>query len=272
MKSILCLPILAATCCFLGLNLLVADNQSPHFTNMTLKVKDISFSMCLIPAGSFMMGSPTNEVGRGSDEVQHRVTISKPFYLGKTEVTQDLFESIMGTNPATFKGPRRPVEDVSWNDAVSFCQKLSLLTGKSFRLPTESEWEYACRAGTSTVFPHGNDLDATMANFDGNFPYGKGPKGANREKILDVGCFRPNAWGLQDVVGNVWEWCSDWYGEYPPGDAIDPSGPSTGITRVLRGGGAPYQAVNCRPAFRNWNPPGYKINDLGFRLAATINP
>ena len=135
------------------------------------------------------------------------------------------------------------------------------------RLPTEAEWEYACRAGTQTVFHDGDSLDATMANFDGNYPYGSGRKGEYRDETVAVGSFKPNAWGLHDMHGNVWEWCADWYGEYPAGLAVDPSGPPSGEDRVLRGGSWGNLARYCRSAYRDGYDPGDRGGFLGFRLA-----
>jgi formylglycine-generating enzyme required for sulfatase activity len=208
-----------------------------------------------IPAGTFMMGSPATEDKRGDNETQHRVTISKPFYMGIHPVTQAQYQAIMGKNPANFQGNDLPVEQVNWNDAVEFCQKISQKAGRTFRLPTEAEWEYACRAGTTTPFYFGNTISTEQANYDGNYTYGNGVKGVHRQKTTSVGSFPANAWGLHDMHGNVWEWCADWYGDYPAEAAIDPQGVSNGPSRVLRGGSWNNNPQNCRSANRNRNDP-----------------
>ena len=220
-----------------------------------------------IPAGTFMMGSPNSEKGRHESEVQHEVTISKPFYLGICEVTQAKYEAVMGNNPSNFKGGVRPVEHVAWEDAAEFCRKASDLTGKRFRLPTEAEWEYACRAGTITPFNFGDDISPEQANYNGNFTYGWGEKGVYRKETLAVGSFPPNAWGLYDMHGNVLEWCSDWYGDYATEKQTDPQGAARGTCRVLRGGCWNYNPEICRSAYRLRYTPGFRGSSLGFRVA-----
>ncbi|HBK99620.1 MAG TPA: serine/threonine protein kinase, partial [Microcoleaceae bacterium UBA10368] len=161
-----------------------------------------------IPGGSFMMGSPSTETGRSNDEgPQHNVNIS-PFFMGKYEVTQKQYQAVMGNNPSNFKGAKHPVEQVTWDEAVEFCRKLTQKTGKSYRLPSEAEWEYACRARTTTPFYFGDTITPDLVNYNGNYPYGSAPKGLYREQTTDVGIFPPNAFGLYDMHGNVWEWCS----------------------------------------------------------------
>lgn len=231
----------------------------------TVTVNSVSFNVVWCPPGTFIMGSPTNEVDRDDDETQHRVTLTKGFWMMETEVTQELYEAVMGNNPSYFKEPKCPVETVSWYSAVEFSEKLTALTGKTFTLPTEAEWEYAARAGTTTVFYYGDSLDSSMANFDGNYPYGDGAKDVNRERTIDVKSFKPNAWGLYDMHGNVWEWCLDWYGEYS-GDATDPQGPAVGSGRVFRGGSWAYYGRGCRSASRYGYYPDFGISGLGFRL------
>jgi sulfatase modifying factor 1 len=226
----------------------------------------------LVPAGSFTMGSPPGEMNRDNDETQHRVTLTKPFYCGTYEVTQGQWEAVMGSNPSSFKnaGLDAPVEQVSWEDCQAFLAELCRTEGVpagTYRLLTEAEWEYACRAGTGTVFCYGDDLDSSMANFDGNYPYGGGRKDEYRRTTIRVGSFRPNGWGLYDMHGNVWEWCEDWYGEYAPGSLIDPSGLRSRDARVLRGGGWRGNSRYCRSADRDWYAPGSRGYFLGLRLA-----
>jgi formylglycine-generating enzyme required for sulfatase activity/tRNA A-37 threonylcarbamoyl transferase component Bud32 len=235
--------------------------------DFTETVNGVKLEMKAVPAGSFLMGSPASEVQRDDDEGQHRVTVSA-FAIGKHEITQAQWQAVMGNNnnPSNFKGANRPVENVSWNDAKEFCQKLSQLTGKAYRLPTEAEWEYAARAGTTTPFAFGSSLSSTQANFDGNYPYGGAAKGVYRAQTTEVGSFAANAFGLFDMHGNVWEWCQDWYGPYGTGAQNNPTGPTTGEYRVLRGGSWYSNSWNCRAAYRKWNAPGDRNYDIGFRV------
>jgi formylglycine-generating enzyme required for sulfatase activity len=240
-----------------------------------------------INGGTFTMGSPANEPEREDDEVQHQVTV-RAFYMGKYEVTQKEYEEVMGTNPSDFKGPNLPVENVSWFDAVEYCNKRSQKEGltpayaisgagdnravtwnrnaNGYRLPTEAEWEYACRAGTTTPFSTGNNITTDQANYDGNYPYNNNAKGTFREKTTPVGSFAPNPWGLYDMHGNVWEWCWDWYGDYSSGAQTNPVGAASGSARVVRGGGWCYVAFGARSAFRNYSYPFERYYDYGFRL------
>jgi len=213
-----------------------------------------------IPAGSFLMGSPETEKDRCLNEGPvHGVTISQPFYMGVHEVTQEQYEKVIGSNPSKFKGPKHPVENVLWDDAQTFCKKLSEMDrNMTYRLPTEAEWEYACRAGTTTAFYWGNLLDEKFVWC------GKGSGG----KSQDVGLLQPNAWGLYDMSGNVWEWCSDWYGAYPTGDQIDPKGAATSLRRVLRGGCWYVDPKHCRSAVHDSHIPGNRSSGIGFRVVA----
>ena len=231
----------------------------------------IGMKLVLITKGTFMMGSPESEEGRKENETQHEVTISKDYYLGVTEVTQGQYERVMGTNPSYFQkrvirksdSSMYPVEGVSWEDAVEFCKKLSDLpeekkTGRVYRLPTEAEWEYACRAGSKTAFSFGESSKSL-----GDYAwFGENSNG----QTYPVGEKKAGSWGLYDMHGNVWEWCSDRYGEYPKGEVSDPSGPKEGSSRVLRGGGFSLEAAVCRSAFRISAPSIRGYND-GFRVA-----
>jgi formylglycine-generating enzyme required for sulfatase activity len=209
--------------------------------------------MVAISGGTFMMGSPASEPERNSDEVQHSVTVSS-FYMGKYEVTQAEYQAVMGSNPSYFRGDRLPVEQVTWYDAINYCNALSQREGltpaytvsgtsvtwnhaaNGYRLPTEAEWEYACRAGEGTPFNTGNNITTSQANYDGRVPYNGNPTGIYRGTTTDVGSFAPNAWGLHDMHGNVWEWCWDRYGSYTSGSQTNPEGAVGGAGRVLRGG------------------------------------
>jgi formylglycine-generating enzyme required for sulfatase activity len=232
-----------------------------------LALSSVKMAMAWIPPGEFMMGSPAGEPERVSDETQHRVRLTKGFWMGTTPVTQAQWEAVMGSNPSNFKGADLPVEAVSWDDCQKFCTKLSQREGKKVRLPTEAEWEYACRAGSTTPFSFGTTISTDQANYDGNYTYGSGRKGLYRQKTTPVGQFHPNAWGLYDMHGNVWEWCADWYGEYPKTKATDYMGPASGTSRVLRGGSWLHDPLICRAAYRFRRSPYYRTLIVGFRLA-----
>jgi len=224
--------------------------------------------MIAIPGGSFVMGSPTTtELQRENNEnYQHTVNIS-PFFMGKYEVTQEQWQVVMENNPSNFQGAKRPVEQVSWNDAVEFCQKLSQKTGKSYRLPSEAEWEYACRAGTKTPFHFGETITPDLVNYNG-CPYGSAQWGLGREQTTDVGSFPPNAFGLYDMHGNVCEWCSDRWNNNYRGAPTDGSSWETGHEfRVLRGGSWNCNAAHCRSAYRSGYGAGNHNSQIGFRVA-----
>jgi len=219
--------------------------------------------------GGFMMGSPENEPGRYDDETLHKVTLSHGFWLADTTVTQELWQAVMGENPSGFKGEKRPVEQVSWQDARLFIEKLNkLVPGLDARLPWEAEWEYACRAGTTTPFSFGDMLTSEQVNFDGNYPYNNGPKSNYRGETVEVKSLPPNPWGLYEMHGNVLEWCQDWrqkdLGSAP---VTDPHGPKEGEDRVLRGGSWVNNGGNVRSAIRRRYPPGLRSGSIGFRLA-----
>jgi formylglycine-generating enzyme required for sulfatase activity len=242
----------------------------------------IDMKLILIPPGEFMMGSPEDEVDRSDDELEHRVRITKPYYLGMYEVTQGEYERVMGTNPSYFsvdgKGSdkitgmdtsRFPVEQVSWEDAIEYCNRLSALpaeraAGRVYRLPTEAEWEYACRAGTTTPFHFGSQLSGQEANFNGNYPYGITTTGPYLERTATVGSYAANGYGLFDMHGNAWEWCSDWHSDYITSAQVDPLGAATGS---FRGGGWYGIARSCRSATRGKNTPAYRDYYHGFRVA-----
>ena len=217
----------------------------------------IKLDMVLIPAREFQMGSPESEKYHQDNALQHEVTLTKPFYMGKYEVTQEQWESVMGNNPSSrTKGAKLPVTNVSWEDCQEFIKKLNEKTSGGYRLPTEAEWEYSCRAGTTTAYSYGDNLTKSDANIDG-------------DSIKAVGSYRPNAFGLYDMHGNVWEWCNDWYGSLQDGEVTDPKGAATGISRVLRGGSFNNNESKARSSNRNNNTPTNRGTDLGFRLVKT---
>ena len=222
-----------------------------------------------IPPGTFTMGSPSNEPDRYDNEKQHQVTLTKGFYMQTTEVTQGQWKAVTGSNPSYFKncGEHCPVEQVSWNDVQEFIRKLNQREGSgTYRLPTEAEWEYAARAGTDTPVSFGRCLSTDQANYNGNYPLSGCPKGEYRKRTIAVASFSPNAWGLFDMHGNVYEWCQDWFGDYPSGSVTDPKGPSSGSYRVLRGGSWINGAGSCRSASRYGLNPGARGRYYGLRL------
>jgi formylglycine-generating enzyme required for sulfatase activity len=233
----------------------------------------VKLEMIAIPGGTFWMGSPANEAERGDNESpQHQVTVPS-FFMGKYPLTQAQYQAIMGKNPAYFKGNNRPVENVSWDDAVRFCQKLSQRTGKNYRLPSEAEWEYACRAGTKTPFSFGDNITTDLVNYDGTYPYKSAPKGKYREQTTDVGTFPPNAFGLYDMHGNVWEWCEDdWHENYidAPTDGSAWNSQSGSNTKLLRGGSWYYVAGDCRSANRVRDSRDYRDCYCGFRVVSSF--
>ena len=230
----------------------------------------VGMKLSLIPPGQFTMGSPPDEEWHRDGEVLHRVTLSKAFYIGTTEVTQAQWLALMGENPSFFEDEDLPVETVTWDQAAEFCRKLSDKEGQTYRLATEAEWEYACRAGTETPFHTGPTITPKQANYDGNHKYGNGPKGPFRETTTPGNTFAPNAWGLHDMHGNVWEWCADWYAEYPKGPATDPTGPSEGQRRIMRGGCWINFPAICRSANRASVPPVSWNFHLGFRVVRVV--
>jgi formylglycine-generating enzyme required for sulfatase activity len=233
----------------------------------------VTLEMAVIPGGTFMMGSPENEEERCTDESpQHQVTVPS-FFMGKYPVTQAQYQAIMGTNSSYCNGSNRPVESTNWNNAVTFCQKLSKRTGKTYRLPSEAEWEYACRAGTTTPFHFGETITTDLANYSGNYTYGGGIKGIYRGETTEVGSFEvANNFGLYDMHGNVWEWCQDsWHSSYKgaPTDGNAWLDTDTNV-RLLRGGSWIDFPVYCRSAFRynDFNLDTLS-NYIGFRVVCS---
>ncbi len=236
----------------------------------SFKVKDISCKMRFIPAGSFLMGSPETEAERRDDETQHPVTLTRGFWLGETTVTQVLWQAMMANNPSSFKAEKDellPVDSVSWDDCEEFCQRINeKIPGLELSLPTEAQWEYACRAGTETPFSTGEQLSTEQANYNGNFPYNDGEKGQYRQKTVAVNSFSPNGWGLYQMHGNQWEWCKDGKRVYKSQAEVDPVG-DDGSVRVLRGGGWGLSGRICRSAFRLHSQRGSAFRDFGLRVS-----
>ncbi|MEY2911157.1 MAG: hypothetical protein RLZZ184_466, partial [Cyanobacteriota bacterium] len=233
----------------------------------------VKLEMIAIPGGTFLMGSPASEAERQDYESpQHQVTVPS-FFMGKYPLTQAQYQVIIGNNPSYFKGNNRPVETVSWDDAVLFCQKLSQRTGKSYRLPSEAEWEYACRAGTKTPFSFGDNITPDLVNYDGYYPYKSAPKGKYRQQTTDVETFTPNSFGLYDMHGNVWEWCEDdWHENYinAPTDGSAWNSRSGSNTKVLRGGSWYNDAKGCRAACRAWISRDHRHYGWGFRVVSSF--
>jgi formylglycine-generating enzyme required for sulfatase activity len=241
----------------------------------------------LIKGGTFTMGSPTGEPERGTDEIQHRVTVSD-FYIAKSEVTQREWTALMGNNPSEFSGDNLPIENVTWFDAVRYCNERSsreqltpayMINGETvtwnrtangYRLPTEAEWEYTCRAGSTTPFNTGNNITDEQSNFYNHYGYNNDSSGRRvggyRGRTSPGNSYRANPWGLFDMHGNVGEWCWDWYGEYGVSEQTNPAGAATGTLRVNRGGGWNDFPKHIRSAYRAATPPGNGSFNLGFRL------
>ena len=258
---------------YIALALLVAapalvfaqQTQSP----LTITVKGVSFNMIRVQGGTFTMGC-TSEQGNdcyGSEKPSHTVTLST-YYIGETEVTQELWKAVMGDNPSYFKSGslKRPVEQVSWEDCQTFIRKLNELTGKKFRLPTEAEWEFAARGGTKSAgykYSGSNDINA-VAWYDVN-AYDKGKNSPDYGTHV-VKTKKPNELGIYDMSGNVWEWCSDWYGDYTSATQTNPQGAPSGSYRVDRGGSWLASAGYCRSSYRGINRPSFRDSFLGLRL------
>ena len=231
-------------------------------SEQTFMVKGVEFKMIKVEGGTFRMGATSEQgSGEGDEKPVHYVTLSD-YHIGETEVTQELWQAVMGSNPSYFKGDnQRPVENVSWDDCQEFIKKLNRLTGKKFRLPTEAEWEYAARGGKYSkdyVYKYSGSNDADeVAWYDDNSGYNTHP----------VKTKKANKLGLYDMSGNVWEWCNDWYGDYQSNSQTNPTGPSEGESRVLRGGGWCYFDMGVRVSRRDYLTPGYRHIIIGLRLA-----
>lgn len=278
-----------------------AFGTAPTGERETAVRNSIGMELARISPGSFRMGSPAAEAERETDEFQHRVRLTRPFLIGVHEVTQEQFLAVTTKNPSFFGaanggGPRHAVDQVMWAEAAAFCEALSnrpeeRKAGRRYRLPTEAEWEYCCRAGTRTAFHYGNTLSSGQANFDGRFPYGEVTKLPSVGRTAPVGSYPPNAFGLYDMHGNVQEWCADWYDPeyYRRGVEADPPGPTAGVVRtgfqanstdpgdtgfylVVRGGSWLDEGRACRAAYRFRCMPHVRYRMVGFRVACDVAP
>ena len=253
----------------------VATPTGAETKAITYYTNSIGVKLVLIPAGEFVMGSPAAEDGRDvTESPQHKVRITKPFFIGACELTQKQYQSIMGESTPRFEGANNPMEKVNWDDAVAFCQMLSRREGMTYRLPTEAEWEYACRAGSATPFYFGAAISPSQANYDTGAPYGPGDEDRMDLgiKTKPVGSYLPNAFGLYDMAGNVYEWCQDLYADdyYAGSPAEDPKGPDHGDYRVLRGGSWYNQPLSLRSAARQWAIPTSRYGMMGFRVVVEL--
>ncbi len=241
---------------------------------MAFTYKDVRQAFRWCEPGTFMMGSPKDEPEResfGTDETQHEVSLTKGFWIADTTVTQALWEVVMGENPSRFKGGERPVENVRWEDVQAFINKMNEMKPElKLCLPTEAQWEYACRAESTTPFCWGGQIDSELVNFEGNYPYNNGHKSECRKQTVEVKELPCNDWGLHQMHGNVLEWCQDWLADYPAEPVVDPLGPESSQPnnrRVLRGGSWDYDGRHCRSAYRSDYVPSYRSSGIGFRLA-----
>jgi len=224
-----------------------------------------------IEPGGFNMGSPKDEPERISGETLHHVSITRPYLLSVHLVSQKLWKRVMGNNPSQFKRDEQcPVENISWDKAVEFCKKLCARDKRNYRLPTEAEWEYACRAATESPFYTGQGITTNDANFNGRMPYPGSPKGSNLKRTSPIGQFSANPWGLFDMHGNVWEWCQDWYDRYSLSDTVDPKGPPRGRLKVCRGGSWQNSARRCRSACRRAEEEAFADFSVGLRVALDV--
>jgi formylglycine-generating enzyme len=247
---------------------LLAEGVWPSVPQQTVEVgKGVEMTFSWIPPGTFLMGSPPDEEAREDNETQHRVVLTKGYYLGICQVTQAQWQAVMDSNRSFFEGEDRPVELVSWYDCQEFCKRLGTKTDKRYRLPTEAEWEYSCRAGTTTPFHFGRTISTDQANYNGE----EGKEGKDRGETLPVGSFPANAWGPFDLHGNVLEWCSDWFGPYSKEDIKDPESVSDISACVLRGGSWYGLPDLCRSASRRRNAPSDRDYAFGCRVVLCLD-
>jgi len=267
MTRLIGLSLVAALASHLPIAAQEKKDPPKNFTN------SIGMKFVWIPPGSFMMGSPKEEKQRSDRETQRKVTLSKGIYMGVYTVTQEQWQEVMGNNPSEFKGEKNlPVEQLSWEDCQTFIKKLREKDKKPYRLPSEAEWEFCCRAGTTTPFHFGATISTDQANYFGEAVYGDGKKGVYRKKTTPVGSFPANVWGLHDMHGNVWQWCQDWVGavESTEKELVDPTGPKKGQYRALRGGAWDCHPTNCRSACCFEAGPGSRFSGHGLRVCFSL--
>ncbi len=248
----------------------VAWGEDRYGLWQAFEIEGVRQVMRWIIPGRFEMGSPKDEPERDDDETQHTVTLSRGYWLADTACTQEFWQAVTGKNPASFSDdPQCPVEQVSWDDCQGFIEAANreLEEGLGLRLPSEAEWEYACRAGSTGPFSWGDSLSPGQANYWGKRPYNNGPKDEDRNRTVPVLSFDPNPWGLFQMHGNVLEWCADWSGDYPERGVLDPAGPDEGHLRVLRGGSWNLSGRYLRSAARGGSGPDFRGDDIGLRLA-----
>lgn len=264
MRRVLAIGTAAVVIAIAAVRLRAPDVERPE-SNWTDRIAGIEFIR--VPAGSFTMGSPESESGREPQETPHLVHLTRAFYLGKYEVTQAQWTRVMGTNPSEFADcPSCPVERVSLRDVDDFIRRLNEQGGPGYRLPTEAEWEYACRAGGTEPFGHSASLSSRDANIDGAYPY-NAPKGGSRNRTTSAGYFAANDWGFFDMSGNVWEWTADRHCAYPAGEVTDPIGSCENDYHVIRGGSWKFDGNSARCGLRYTHRPQDLGPSLGFRLA-----
>lgn len=244
--------------------------QDKYGAWVEFSIGDVTQRMHWIRPGRFVMGSSEDEVGRNpffAEGSQHEVTLTQGFWMFDTACTQALWEAVMGDNPSEFKEEDRPVENVSWDDCQGFIKRINeKIPGLDLGLPTEAQWEYACRAGTTTPFSFGENITPEQVNYNGNYPFADGPKGEYRQETVPVASLPPNPWGLYEMHGNVWEWCLDGLRDYCSEKQTDPKGSMhESAHRVVRGGSWGDGASVVRSAFRFAYVPGYRSNHVGFR-------
>ena len=236
-----------------------------------IKINQSNTKMRWMKPGEFVMGSPDDELHRYEHETNHEVSLTKGFWISDTTCTQETWENVMKSNPSKNTGPQKPVDNISFNDCKKFFEKVNELNNKIvFSLPTESQWEYACRAGTQTPFSFGINISPDQVNYNGEHPYIGQEKQLNRNQTLETKALPANPWGLYEMHGNVWEWCSDWFAQLVSNGVTDPAGPSNGLYKILRGGSAFSGAADCRSAARIRFHPNERYYRNGFRFICVI--
>jgi formylglycine-generating enzyme len=274
LKPLFCFVLVGAFAALAGdlVGYVIPDRKPMGESDPKIFTNSIAMKFAWIPPGTFLMGSPKEEKERSAHEDQHKVTLTKGFYMGIHLVTQEQWQAVMGNNPSKSRGEKNlPVEQVSWDDCQEFAKKLRAKDKKLYRLPTEAEWEYSCRAGTTTPFHFGETISTDQANYFGGVVYGNGKQGVYRKKPTPVGSFPANAWGLHDMHGNLSEWCQDFFGDYAQKDVVDPQGPERGGGRVLRGGSWVAYPQHCRSAYRYGFGAGTRSNYFGLRLCFFVD-